>query len=46
MNEPRILLVEDEDIVAGFIEHTLAGSRLDVIRTLIALGFVEAVRFK
>lgn len=33
MNEPCILLVEDEDIVAGFIEHTLAGNHLDVVRT-------------
>lgn len=33
MSEPCVLLVEDEDIVAGFIEHTLAGNRLDVIRT-------------
>jgi DNA-binding response OmpR family regulator len=33
MNTRRILLVEDEDIVAGFIEHTLTGDRFDVIRT-------------
>lgn len=33
MSTSRILLVEDEDIVAGFIEHTLTGNNIDVIRT-------------
>lgn len=33
MSTSRILLVEDEDIVAGFIEHTLTGNNIGVIRT-------------
>lgn len=33
MSTCRVLLVEDEDIVAGFIEHTLANNRFNVTRT-------------
>jgi DNA-binding response OmpR family regulator len=36
MSTPRILLVEDEDIAAGFIEHILSARHLDVIRAAAA----------
>ncbi|MBF0139638.1 MAG: response regulator [Magnetococcales bacterium] len=32
MNVSRILLVEDDNIIAGFIKHTFAGSHIEIIR--------------
>lgn len=36
MSTSRILLVEDEDIIAGFIEHTLADQNFSVVRSASA----------